>query len=318
MGRRHSYPRAVFGAVRGIGFDVAMAPVADAKAFLTSARARVDTWLDALLPKAGTGPGRLHEAMRYSLFAGGKRLRPAMALAAFEAAGGSGDAALPFAGALELVHTYSLIHDDLPSMDDDDLRRGKPTSHKVFGEAMAILAGDALHSLAFESLLSRTSPPATARDLGVVLARAAGETGMVGGQVEDLAATGERPDAARLERMHAGKTAALFAAACEGGGRAANPPAAVVDALRAFGLELGLAFQIVDDVLDETSTAEQLGKTPGKDRRATKMTYPALEGVPAARERARARLDRALAALAPVPHRAVLEALARSVVDRDR
>jgi geranylgeranyl diphosphate synthase type II len=294
-----------------------MTPAADAKGFLTSARGRVDAWLDALLPAAGTGPGRLHEAMRYSLFAGGKRLRPAMALAAFEAAGGAGDDAIPFAGSLELVHTYSLIHDDLPSMDDDDLRRGKPTSHKVFGEAMAILAGDALHSLAFESLLARTNPPALARDLGVVLSRAAGETGMVGGQVEDLAATGEPPDAERLERMHAGKTAALFAAACEGGGRAAKPAVAVVAALREFGLQLGLAFQIVDDVLDETSTAEQLGKTPGKDRRGSKMTYPALEGVPAARDRARRRLDRALSALRPVPRPATLEALARYVVDRD-
>jgi len=290
----------------------------DARGYLEDVRERVDRWLDAALPRAGTGPGRLAEAMRYSVFAGGKRLRPAMVLAACEAVGGDPRAALPFAGAVELVHTYSLVHDDLPSMDDDDLRRGKPTSHRVFGEATAILAGDALHSLAFELILDRVEPPTLACGLARDLACAAGVGGMVGGQVEDLASTGQKPDEAHLERMHAGKTAALFAASCEGGGRAGGGTPARLEALRRFGRELGLAFQIVDDVLDVTGTAESLGKTPGKDRRATKMTYVALEGVPAARARARRRLEAALAALATLPAPAALTALARYVVERDR
>lgn len=290
----------------------------DARTFLTTAARRVDARLDAVLPAARTGPGRLHEAMRYSVFAGGKRLRPALALAAAQAIGGprAATAALPFAAALELVHTYSLIHDDLPSMDDDDLRRGKPTSHRVFGEATAILAGDALHSLAFSSLLEGVADAKTARALGVELSRAAGVGGMVGGQSEDLAAEGLAPDAKRLERLHRGKTAALFAAACVGGGLVAGATRARLDSLRAFGLELGLAFQIVDDVLDETGTAQELGKTPGKDRREKKMTYVALEGVEAALVRAKRRLDVALAHARRLPRPAALQALARHCVER--
>lgn len=297
-----------------------MAPPIDAERFLLTALARVDAHLDRVLPKAGTGPGRLHEALRYSVFAGGKRLRPALALAAAEAIGGkrAATAVLPFAAALELVHTYSLIHDDLPSMDDDDLRRGKPTSHRVFGEATAVLAGDALHSLAFSSLLASVRDATLARALALELATAAGVDGMVGGQSEDLAAEGARPDEARLERLHRGKTAALFAAACVGGGHAAKATRAQLAALRAFGLELGLAFQIIDDVLDETGTAEQLGKTPGKDRKGHKMTYVALEGVPAARARAARRLAKALARVTGLPHPETLEALARYVVARER
>ena len=290
---------------------------ADAASALRSAHERVDAYLERLLPPAGQGPGRLHEALRYSVFAGGKRLRPALALAAAEAVGGSSEDALPFAASLELVHTYSLIHDDLPCMDDDDLRRGRPTSHKVFGEAMAVLAGDALHSLAYESLLERVPDAALARALAHDLARAAGVRGMVGGQVEDLDAEGQRPDEARLERLHTGKTAALFAAACEGGGRAGGADASSLEALHRFGLELGLAFQIVDDVLDETGTAESLGKTPGKDRRGVKMTYVALEGVPAARARADRRLAVAIASIAKLPRPEVLSNLARYVVSRD-
>jgi len=290
-----------------------MASPPDAAAFLASTGAHVEAWLARVLPAADTGPGRLHEAMRYSVFAGGKRLRPALCLAACASVGGRDETALPFAAALELVHTYSLIHDDLPCMDDDDLRRGKPTSHRVFGEALAILAGDALHSFAFESLLGHVADPALACDLARELARAA----VVGGQVEDLAAEGAPAEEARLERLHLGKTAALFAAATAGGGRAGGGTAAQVDALRRFGLELGLAFQIVDDVLDETGTAESLGKTPGKDRKGVKMTYVALEGVPAARARAARRLDVALHALAGLPSPAVLASLARFVVERD-
>jgi geranylgeranyl diphosphate synthase type II len=297
-----------------------MAPPTDAERFLSTALARVDAQLDRVLPEARTGPGRLHEALRYSVFAGGKRLRPALALAAAEAIGGkrATRAVLPFAAALELVHTYSLIHDDLPSMDDDDLRRGKPTSHRVFGEATAVLAGDALHSLAFSSLLGSVRDPKLARALALELATAAGVGGMVGGQSEDLAAEGARPDEARLERLHRGKTAALFAAACVGGGCVARATKAQSAALRAFGLDLGLAFQIVDDVLDETGTAAQLGKTPGQDKKGAKMTYVALEGVPAARARARRRLADALARIAGLPHPEPLASLARYVVERDR
>ncbi len=295
-----------------------MASPPDAAAFLASTGARVEAWLSAVLPPAGTGPGRLHEAMRYSVFAGGKRLRPALCLAACASVGGRAETALPFAAALELVHTYSLIHDDLPCMDDDDLRRGKPTSHRVFGEALAILAGDALHSFAFESLLEHVDEPALACDLAGELARAAGVRGMVGGQVEDIEAEGAPAEEPRLERLHLGKTAALFAAATAGGGRAGGGTAEEVDALRRFGLELGLAFQIVDDVLDETGTAESLGKTPGKDRKGVKMTYVALEGVPAARARAARRLDVALRALAGLRAPDVLASLARFVVERDR
>jgi geranylgeranyl diphosphate synthase type II len=288
----------------------------DAAAFLAAAKARVDAWLDEVLPRAGEGPGRLHEAMRYSVFAGGKRIRPALALASAEAVGGRAEDALPVAGALEMVHTYSLIHDDLPCMDDDDLRRGRPTSHRVFGEALAVLAGDALHSLAFETLLSRSGVEggALARDL----ASAAGVRGMVGGQVEDLDAEGLVPSEPRLARIHAGKTAALFAAACRAGGRAGGARAAEVEALGRFGTAFGLAFQVVDDVIDETGTAESLGKTPGKDKRGKKMTYVALEGGAAARERARRLCDEAVAALATVRDPSVLVALARHVVARDR
>jgi geranylgeranyl diphosphate synthase type II len=297
-----------------------MAPPApvDAAAYLDRAHADVDAYLRSILPAPGTGPARLHEAMSYSVFAGGKRLRPALAFAAAESVGGRRSDAVPFAGALELVHTYSLVHDDLPCMDDDDLRRGKPTSHKVFGEATAILAGDALHSLAFESLLHRVEEPTLCRALAHTLARAAGVHGMVGGQVEDLASEGTPPTEAALARIHAAKTAALIAAACEGGGRAGGGTAAQRQALRAYGTELGLAFQVVDDVLDETGTAESLGKTPGKDRRGKKATYVRLEGVEAARARARRHADAAIGATRALPHPETLVAIARYVVSRDR
>ena len=294
------------------------APSSDAAAFLHGAAERVNAYLDGVLPRAGEGPGRLHEAMRYSVLAGGKRLRPALAIAAAEAVGGRVEDALPFAAALEMVHTYSLIHDDLPAMDDDALRRGKPTSHVVFGEATAILAGDALHTLAFETIASRVADPDLARALVLDLARAAGVTGMVGGQVEDLCAERAKPSEARLSRIHAGKTAALIAASCEGGGRAGGGAPAALAALREYGKNLGLAFQIVDDVLDETGTAASLGKTPGKDRKGVKMTYVALEGVPAARARAVALVEAAVAALAGVPSPSTLVALARYVAARDR
>jgi geranylgeranyl diphosphate synthase type II len=290
----------------------------EAAAFLKEAARLTDDALDRWLPPSKGGPPQLAEAMRYSVFAGGKRLRPALALAACRALGGHDDDVLPFACALELIHTYSLIHDDLPAMDDDDLRRGKATSHKVFGEALAILAGDALHTAAFELVLTRTGDLARAAALARELALASGFDGMVGGQVEDLAAEGRKPDLERLQRIHTGKTAALIRAAVRGGGVAAGASPETLEALATFGLSLGLAFQITDDVLDETSTAAVLGKTPGKDRAENKMTYVALEGIPGAQRRAEEERVRALSALEALGSPGLLVRLAHFVTQRDR
>jgi geranylgeranyl diphosphate synthase type II len=289
-----------------------------ALAFLGDARVRVEAWLDRVLPPPEGGPPRLGEAMRYAVFAGGKRLRPALAMAACRAVGGDDARALPFGAALELVHTYSLVHDDLPSMDDDDLRRGRPTCHRVFGEAMAVLTGDAMHTLAFECLLDPSLPADLARDLGIELARAAGPAGMVGGQVEDLAATAGEPSVERLTRIQTGKTAALLVAACRGGGRIGGAAPAALEALARYGLDLGLAFQMVDDVLDVTGTAETLGKTPGKDEEEERMTWVTLEGVGGAMARAERHVASALAAVRDLPGRDLLAALAHFVTRRDR
>jgi geranylgeranyl diphosphate synthase type II len=292
--------------------------LADAEAFLAEARDAVDRWLDRVLPPETGGPPRLGEAMRYSVFAGGKRLRPALALAAARAVGGRDEEVLPFAGALELLHTYSLIHDDLPAMDDDDLRRGRPTSHKVFGEALAILAGDALHTLAFACLGDPSLAPDVAHDLVRILADAAGPSGMVGGQVEDVAATAAEPTEERVLRIQTGKTAALIRAACEGGARAGGASPSVVHALACYGQDLGLAFQMVDDVLDVTGTAQSLGKTPGKDQAGHRMTWVALEGVAKAQARAERHVERSIASVPDVPGRPLLVALARFTTRRDR
>ncbi|MDF1701410.1 MAG: polyprenyl synthetase family protein [Planctomycetota bacterium] len=297
-----------------------------ARTFLSEARGIVDAALDAWLPADDPRAPRLAEAMRYSVEAGGKRLRPALALAACRAVGGRDTDVLPFAGALELIHTYSLIHDDLPAMDDDDLRRGRPTSHKVYGEAQAILAGDAMHTLAFELLLTQTPDASTACQLGALLAQASGHDGMVGGQVDDLAAEGagaDGVDVERLESIHRRKTGALLTASVRGGALAAGAGPAAVDALTRYGTALGLAFQIADDVLDATSTADVLGKTPGKDAADAKLTYVALEGVDAARARCARETERALEALAGLPGldgegAALLTSIAHFVAQRDR
>jgi geranylgeranyl diphosphate synthase type II len=288
--------------------------------FLAEARAAVESVLDRWMPapQEPGGAGRLAEAMRYSVEAGGKRLRPALALAACRAFGGRDADVLPYACALELVHTYSLIHDDLPAMDDDDLRRGRPTSHRVYGEALAILAGDALHTLAFDVLLAQTADPVLARDLGRELAGAVGFEGMVGGQADDLAAGGAVPEAAQLERIHERKTAALLVAAVRGGGRAGGASPAQLEVLGRYGRALGLAFQVTDDVLDVTGTAADLGKTPGKDAREHKMTYVALEGLEAARQRAASLAAEARDALLDLPGTDLLAGLARHVARRDR
>ncbi|MDC1142821.1 polyprenyl synthetase family protein [Planctomycetota bacterium] len=240
-------------------------------------------------------PKRLVEAMNYSLSAGGKRLRPMLVICGSEAVGGDPNEALPVAAAFEMIHTYSLIHDDLPSMDDDDLRRGKPTCHKAFDEATAILAGDAMCTYAFQAILQGVSDATKARDAAVELAQAAGLEGMVGGQVADLEGEGTKPDLEQLQYIHRRKTGALIASAVVCGGILGGATEPELVALRSYGEKVGLAFQVIDDVLDETATAEELGKSPGKDSAAGKQTYPALMGLAAAKEYAAKLVHEALA-----------------------
>ena len=257
--------------------------------YLHSAKQRVDTSLEELLPVPEGPAATVQEAMRYAVLAGGKRLRPIVVLAACEACGGDPDRALEPAAALELLHTYSLIHDDLPAMDDDDLRRGRPTVHRAFGEAAAILAGDALQSLAFEILATRpVGDDYRQRRLEstATLAYRAGIAGMVGGQVADLRAARQAADADSLRWIHLHKTAALFSASAEIGAIQAGAENTIRIALARYGEALGLAFQIADDVLDCTASAEVLGKTPGKDDKLGRATYPALYGLDASRRQA--------------------------------
>jgi geranylgeranyl diphosphate synthase type II len=247
--------------------------------FFESARAAVDAELSRALPSEDAEPAILHRAMRYAVFGPGKRLRPALVLAACGAAGGREKDALPGAAAVELVHTYSLVHDDLPCMDDDELRRGRPTCHKAFGEATAVLAGDALLTLAFEWVARESRDAEAARSSVAVLSRAAGSLGMVGGQQLDLLGERELPSEARTAAIHRLKTAELMAASLELGAVAAGAPPPLREGLAEFGRTIGLAFQIVDDCLDATSTSEQLGKSAGRDAVAGKQTWPACKGV---------------------------------------
>jgi geranylgeranyl diphosphate synthase type II len=285
----------------------------DLNAYLAARRQEVDAALERHLPRAEEQPARLHTAMRYSLLAGGKRLRPILCLASAEAVGGGREAALLPALALECLHTYTLIHDDLPAMDDDDLRRGLPTCHKKFDEATAILAGDALLTLAFE-LLARATPAA---QLALELAEAAGSRGVVGGQAEDLAAEGRAPDAELLEFIHTNKTGKLLRAACRMGALTAGADAGQLAALTTYAAKIGLAFQIADDVLNVTSTPQQLGKAVGSDAARKKMTYVALYGLETARAKAAALIVEAQAALKPLGTPAApLVALAEFTVRR--
>lgn len=290
-------------------------------AALEERRRAIDAALDAALPKETAWPERLHQAMRYSLFAGGKRIRPLLAVCACDAVAGSFDEALPFACAVEMVHTFSLIHDDLPAMDNDDFRRGKPTSHKAFGEAMAILAGDALLARAFH-LLSDGAPADPTRlqrraQAAALLGEAVGAAGLIGGQVEDMASEGRPVTAEALERIHRSKTGALLRASVRGGALLGGAAAAELEQLTRYGSAIGLAFQIVDDILDATESAESLGKTAGKDRHAQKATYVRVHGLQAARGKADALLLEALACLEPLGQRAdLLGQLARRIVDR--
>lgn len=273
----------------------------DTSTQLNAYRAEVEDALRRLLPSAGTPPARLHAAMRYSLEAGGKRLRPVLALAAADLAGRRRDP-LPAAVALECVHTYSLVHDDLPAMDNDDLRRGRPTCHRQFDEATAILAGDALLTQAFALLaIHYADHPALVRDLVAELASAAGSQRLVGGQMADIEAEGHPATLAEVEFIHRGKTAAMIAAAVVLGGLVGGAEPTVLATLRAYGEQLGLAFQAIDDLLDSTATSTALGKTAGKDARAGKATLVAVLGLDGARAYARERTAAAVAAARRLP-----------------
>lgn len=284
--------------------------VASLSEYLETRRGQIDAALSRFLPRPPACPANVHEAMRYSLVAGGKRLRPILTLAAAETiAGGSAASdraiqlALPAACAIEFIHTYSLIHDDLPAMDDDSLRRGQPTNHVVYGEGMAILAGDGLLTEAFALMAVEPQDPSVAarklRTIAIV-ATAAGAAGMVGGQALDLQAVGTVATLTResLQDMHARKTGALIRAAATAGAIMAGGDEASIRAVEEYGRHMGLAFQIVDDILDVEGEAKDLGKTAGKDARAGKPTYPSLYGLEASRRLATERHDSALAALA--------------------
>src|SRR6202140_1161229 len=280
----------------------------------------VDAALNRWVPAESQNPSTIHRAMRYSLFAGGKRIRPLLAIAAAEAVSDAPVGIESCACALEIIHTYSLIHDDLPALDNDDLRRGRPTCHQAFGEALAILAGDALQTRANE-VLARLKCPAEARVRIIEeIARGTGTIdGMIGGQVVDLEAEHTQPTKEMLEYIHRSKTAALITASLVSGGIYAGAKENQVAKLRAFGLAIGLAFQIVDDVLDVTQTSEQLGKTAGKDTASEKVTYPALFGVEASERKANALVSDAFAELDSFGEKAeTLKELARFLVERKK
>lgn len=302
------------------------------EADLVLLRDRVNAQLAEYIgPDASTSvvdcPATLREAMSYSLLAGGKRLRPILVLLSCEACGGKIDQALPAACAIEMIHTYSLIHDDLPAMDDDDLRRGKPTNHKVFGEAMAILAGDALLTLAFEVIAAHSISSDVAAKCCVDLARAAGWCGMVAGQVADLEAEQEGEQRStgdsnamlvQLESIHKRKTGRLLSSAVTMGARVAQAEPELVQQMERFGNCVGLAFQIADDLLDVTGDAAKMGKGVRKDATLGKMTYPALLGLERSRSKADALIDEACKMLEPLGGRGdKLVALARFVTRRD-
>jgi geranylgeranyl diphosphate synthase, type II len=288
--------------------------------FLAERTKTVNAALNRFLPSEQTKPATIHRAMRYSLFAGGKRMRPALCLAAAQACGGREAAALPLACAVECIHTYSLIHDDLPAMDNDDFRRGKPTNHKVFGEGIAVLAGDALLTQAFEIAALAKGWPCYPHDKIVLeIAKAAGSLQLVAGQVADLEGEGKKLSVAELRYIHERKTSALLCCSVRLGGMSANCTAAQLKALTDFGYHVGLAFQVIDDILDVTQTSEQLGKTAGKDTKAQKATYPAIVGLGKSRQIAGQLTDKAFAALKIFKGKAVaLEALAAFLLQRDK
>ena len=289
-----------------------MQSAATVEGYLRHASERVNQALDRLLPSEQELPVDLHKAERYSIFAGGKRLRPALCLAAYEACGGQGDGALPAACALEMVHTFSLIHDDLPCMDDDDFRRGRPTNHKVFGEAMAVLAGDALLVQAFE-LVARGGNAACV----LTLAESLGSKGMLGGQVVDILSEGKHVELETVDFIHRHKTAALIAGSLVMGAQMADASTETIEGLRSFGFKIGLGFQIVDDCLDLEQTTETLGKDAKSDLAKGKATYPSVMGLEASKQKARELIEGAIADLRRLPvEGTVLESMARYIFTR--
>ena len=280
---------------------------------------QVNAALNRHLPKAAAKPKTLHESMRYSMFAGGKRLRPILCMAAAEACGGRAGDSLILGSALECIHTYSLIHDDLPGMDDDDLRRGKPTNHVVYGEGIAVLAGDALLTLAFE-LANQAKPTKRHKQNDFVgeLAKAAGHSQLIAGQAADLEGEGKPVSRAQLRYIHERKTSALLTCSVRLGGMSANATPRQLQALTDFGYHVGLAFQVIDDILDVTQSSEQLGKTAGKDEAVLKATYPSVVGLAKSQKIAAGLTAKAYAALKPFKGQAVaLEALADYLLKRD-
>jgi geranylgeranyl diphosphate synthase type II len=313
----------------------------DVKSLLATGAALTDAALERLLPSPATEPHSIHRAMRHSVFAGGKRLRPVLCMEAARMTGGTGgipQGAAELGAALEMVHTYSLIHDDLPALDNDDLRRGQPTCHVVFGEAIAILAGDALQTLAFQTVAQLSASAATVvailRDFSFAIGTGVGPLpgsdlpgelppGMIGGQVMDIEGEGHKPTPTLVERTHRAKTGALITTSIVCGGLlglgASSSPhvSDTIDRLRSFGESAGLAFQIVDDILDVTQTSEQLGKTAGKDTAADKATWPAVFALEQSRRDAASLIADAFAALAPFGAAAEpLKSLANFLVDR--
>ena len=288
--------------------------------YLATRTTGVNRALDRFLPPASAKPATIHRAMRYSLFAGGKRIRPALCLAAAAACGGDEADALPLACAVECIHTYSLIHDDLPAMDDDDYRRGKLTNHKVFGEGIAVLAGDALLTQAFEiAAKCKGWPRYSHQRIILELAQAAGSLQLIAGQVADLEGEGNKISARHLRYIHERKTSALLCCSVRLGGMSANCAPAQLKALTEFGYNVGLAFQVIDDILDVTQTSEKLGKTAGKDTKAQKATYPAIIGLERSRRIAERLTERAFNSLKVFRGKAVaLEALAGFLLRRDR
>jgi geranylgeranyl diphosphate synthase, type II len=289
------------------------------KEYLVSRQKMIDAALRRYLPNPTVKPHTIHKAMRYSVFAGGKRLRPILCLASAESCGGDVSGALPLACAVECIHTYTLIHDDLPCMDDDDLRRGMPTSHKVFGEGIAVLAGDALLTFAFE--LAAKAPGWPRYPVGEIiqeLAVAVGSRKLIAGQVVDLESEGKRVSLPVVRFIHESKTAALLRATIRLGAMSANAPPARLQCLSKFGMALGLAFQVIDDILDVTQSSETLGKSAGKDAAAEKATYPAVVGLEESRKAAKRLTEEAHRSLQAFGRKSdVLHGIADYLLDRE-
>ncbi len=290
----------------------------DIQTYIEKQSQRADKILKEILSPKVEYSKILFDSMRYSLFAGGKRLRPVLVIAAYEAFSNTNDSMLPIACATEMIHCYSLIHDDLPCMDDDDLRRGLPTNHKVYGEGMAVLSGDGLQALAFQIIAEATGFEAEIKNqLVLELSRASGAYGMVGGQAEDLVNETKQVNATQLEFIHMHKTAALIAASVVMGVIASGQNVSVQNIFRDFGHKIGLAFQIIDDVLDEEATSAQLGKSAGKDAIQKKMTYPSLLGLTESKQKARMLIEEALSLIQNFGEKVwPLQALAQFILSR--